>query len=385
MLGDRVVDSDRQQAVEPSGESHTKSFPCAQCGATLQFAPGTQTLTCPYCGTENEIPQSEEDIRELDFRQYVAQLRTRGSKLAEVEQRSLVHCDSCGADVDLPPDTTALDCPFCGAAITAMPRNCEVIQPKSLLPFHVTRDEGRAKFRAWLGSLWFAPNKLKQYARQDTKLVGVYVPYWTYDSATTSYYRGERGEDYWETEHYTTRENGKTVHKTRQVRKTRWYPASGTVWRHFDDVLVLASNSLPRKVTESLEPWDLQNLVAFTESYLAGFRAESYQVGLEDGFENAKAQMDVVIRSDVRQDIGGDHQRIHSVRTQHDDVTFKHILLPIWISAYRWKAKVYRFLINGRTGEVQGERPYSVWKIVLAVLAGLIVAGAIAAVFAMNQ
>ncbi|MEO0587233.1 MAG: primosomal protein N' (replication factor Y) - superfamily II helicase, partial [Planctomycetota bacterium] len=173
--------------------------------------------------------------------------------------------------------------------------------------------------------------------------------------------------------------------RTRRVRKTRWYPASGVVGRAFDDVLVLGSDSLPRKKTEELEPWDLAALVDYDPAFVAGFTAEAYRVDLESGFGHATQIMDGVIRGDVRRDIGGDEQRIHSVKTQHDDITFKHILLPIWISSYRWKDKVYRFLVNGRTGEVQGERPWSWWKIAGAVLAGLIVVGAIAAAVALAQ
>ena len=85
--------------------------------------------------------------------------------------------------------------------------------------------------------------------------------------------------------------------------------------------------------------------------------------------------MDARIRVLVCRDIGGDEQRIHSVKTQHDNVTFKHILLPVWISAYRYQNQVYRFLVNARTGEVQGERPYSWVKITLLVLAILAAVG----------
>jgi len=85
----------------------------------------------------------------------------------------------------------------------------------------------------------------------------------------------------------------------------------------------------------------------------------------------------IIIRTDVCRDIGGDHQRIHSLKTEFDKTTFKHILLPIWISSYRYHGKVYRFLVNGRTGEVQGERPMSWIKIagtavlVIAIAAAL--------------
>ncbi|MEM6727471.1 MAG: primosomal protein N' (replication factor Y) - superfamily II helicase, partial [Pseudomonadota bacterium] len=73
--------------------------------------------------------------------------------------------------------------------------------------------------------------------------------------------------------------------------------------------------------------------------------------------------------------IGGDRQRIHEIDTRVSDVTFKHILLPVWMAAYKYRGKSYRFVINGRTGAVQGERPYSAWKIAFAVIIALIVLG----------
>ena len=98
---------------------------------------------------------------------------------------------------------------------------------------------------------------------------------------------------------------------------------------------------------------------------------------MEQGFEIGKEIMDDKIRVAIRHHIGGDEQRIHSVSTQHSNISFKHILLPVWISAYKYKEKVYRFLVNARTGEVQGERPWSWIKIALTAIAvtGLIGAG----------
>src|SRR5690606_25027992 len=118
------------------------------------------------------------------------------------------------------------------------------LQPGALLPFGIDRKRAKQLFQGWIAGLWFAPSKLKNVARLDDRLTGIYVPYWTYDSRTTTFYRGQRGEHYWTTETYTTRVNGKTVTRTRQVRKTRWWPCSGTVWNRFDDVLVMASHSL---------------------------------------------------------------------------------------------------------------------------------------------
>ena len=375
-LDEQVVEGGGEDVVEDAsavGKLH-QTFKCGSCGAQLEFKPGANVQQCPYCSHENPIPKSEGDIKELDFHQFLGKL----SDQEEVEEQQTIKCLECAAEMTADPNVTAQACAFCGSPIVTSAGSRKQIKPRSLLPFKVTRREVNEKFQGWIKKLWFAPSDLKRIARQESKISGMYVPYWTYDSDTTSFYRGQRGEHYWVTQSYTTTVNGKSVRRTRRVRKTRWYSVSGTVWESFNDVLVLASRSLPRKYTEKLEPWDLGNLETYQDEYLSGFRAESYQVGLEEGFENARGIMDKQIRALIRRDIGGDEQRISSVNTQHDNITFKHVLLPIWISAYRYKKEVYRFLVNGRTGELQGERPWSWIKIALTV-AAVLAAGAAAA------
>jgi hypothetical protein len=248
------------------------------------------------------------------------------------------------------------------------------IKPQALIPFVLTEAEARKAMTEWMGSLWFAPNTLLEYARKGRAMNGVYVPFWTFDADTQSRYTGQRGEYYYETRTVQVRVNGRMETRQEQVRHTRWYPASGRVARDFDDVLVLASQSLPGRLGDELTPWDLGALVPYGPEYLAGFQAEGYTVRLADGHQTARARMEAVILDDVRRDIGGDEQRVDDVDTNWSDETFKHILLPIWTAAYKYNGKSYRFLVNGQTGEVQGERPWSAWKIAFAVLLALIVA-----------
>jgi DNA-directed RNA polymerase subunit RPC12/RpoP len=360
------------QNHEPEKEPlKAEQHACSQCGAKLDFAPGTSVLKCPYCGFESKIEESQAVVSELDYQSYFAQA---GEELCSHEAER-VRCDQCGAETTVPPDTAAQICPFCGANMVFSGKVSRLIKPEGLLPFKISRKDAFADFRRWIQKLWFAPGKLKQYAQSEGKLAGVYIPFWTYDSDTTTDYAGERGDYYYTTERYTTTENGQTVTRTRQVRHTRWTPARGTVANSFDDILILASKSLPRKYADRLEPWDLQNLIPYADEYLSGFRAETYQVSLPEGFENAKAIMATAIESSIRKSMGGDEQRISSVETQYANVRFKHILLPVWMSAYRFREKVFRILINARTGEVQGERPFSAWKIATAVILALVIIG----------
>ncbi len=333
-----------------------RQFPCESCGAKVEFAPGKDALECPYCGRLTHLPGSKDGIEEQDF----ASVDSIGDD-AETEEVVSVQCQSCAALVEPQPTHEAFPCPYCGSSIVTQERSQRLIKPQAVLPFRVPRDDAKKAFRKWVRTRWFAPNALKKLARIEDRLQGLYTPYWTYDSDTVSRYTGRRGEEYT----VTVTRNGKTTRETR----VRWYPAAGTVARSFDDMLVVGSESLPRKLAEALEPWDLGNLVAYQDEYLSGFSAERYQVDVKRGWARATERMDDVIRSDVRRDIGGDRQQIDSLHTRYSAVTFKHVLLPLWICSYRYKAKVYRFLVNARTGEVQGERPWSWVKITLAVLA----------------
>lgn len=355
-------------------------FPCDNCGADFRFDPVSGDLACDHCGNRQQIEGSghyTSAIRELDLR---AALQATLPE-AEIEELRVLSCPNCGAQVEFDADTHASECPFCATPVVTDTGTHRHIKPKALLPFALDEETARKAMSDWLGRLWFAPNGLQAYARKGRRMQGIYVPYWTFDADTRTIYHGERGTVYYQTR--TVTRNGKRERV--KVQKIRWTRASGRVKRFFDDVLVLASQSLPKRFTDALEPWDLAALEPYRPEFLAGFRAEGYTVQLEDGFGEARHFMDRMIERDVKFDIGGDRQRIHSLDTSLSDVTFKHILLPVWLAAYKYRGKTYRFVVNGRTGRVQGERPYSAWKIAFAVILGMIVAAIIGYVVAQNQ
>ncbi len=347
-------------------------FPCDTCGSDLRFAPDAAQLVCDHCGNSEAIAGMGfhfQSIAELDLAKGL-----RADLPAEQMQETRVtSCPNCAAQVEFAPDKHATECPFCATPVVVDTGTSRHIKPRAVLPFALTEETARDAMKNWLGALWFAPNGLKDYARKGRRMQGIYVPYWTYDADTRSSYSGQRGTVYYVTQ--TVTRNGKRVQQ--QVQKVRWNAASGRVSRFFDDVLVLASQSLPKKYTDALEPWDLSSLEPYAPEYLAGFRAESYSVPLEDGFVEARALMDRIIERDVKFDIGGDRQRVHNIDTQLSNLTFKHVLLPVWLAAYKYRGRTYRFVVNGRTGRVQGERPYSALKITFAVILGAIVAGII--------
>lgn len=355
-------------------------FPCNTCGSDLRFDPASSDLKCNHCGqteTIGTVWTQSRAIAELDLNSGIDQ--TLGA--AEMEETRVSACPNCAAQVEFGEKDQAKECPFCATPIVVDTGTHRHIKPRAVLPFALAEEVARDAMKDWLGSLWFAPNGLQAYARKGRQMDGIYVPYWTYDARTSTGYTGERGTVYYESR--TVTRNGKR--ETVRVAKVRWRSVSGRVQRFFDDVLVLGSRSLPKRFTDALEPWDLAALEPYAPEYLAGFRAEGYTVTLDEGFEEAHARMQQMVRRDIKFDIGGDRQRIHSMSMQMDDTTFKHILLPVWLAAYKYRGKSYRFVVNGRTGRVQGERPYSAIKITFAIVAGLTLAAVLGYLYAQSQ
>ncbi len=362
-------DADGRTRTAPAQEHR---YPCERCGADLRYQPGSPDLVCDFCGHRQTVEPSGRDrleqMDEIDL----------GPALADhlppalIEESRVTQCPNCGARFEFDPAVHAGECPFCATPVVADTGIDRHIKPQALLPFKLTEDTAREALSRWLGGLWFAPNGVKDYARKGRRMQGIYTPFWTFDADTRSSYTGQRGDHYYESR---TVSDGKGGTRTQRVQKTRWRPASGRVSRHFDDVVVLASTALPRGYVDSLQPWDLTALEPYRPDYLAGFRAEAYTVVLKDGHVIARGVMEGVIAQDIRRDIGGDVQRISSVNTGWSEETFKHILLPLWLAAYKFRGKSFRLIVNGQTGEVQGERPWSWVKITLAIIAAAIVAG----------
>jgi LSD1 subclass zinc finger protein len=370
-----------------------RAFPCVSCGAKLSFAPGSKTLKCQYCGASNDIPESDDIVEELSLDDWLEKLEGEQEK-HEVEN---IKCKNCGGEQTLPANLFASSCTFCGTPITSKSYAQRLIKPKSLVPFKVTKLQAQNKWRDWIRGLWLAPSALKKFVQSDGGIKGIYTPYWTFDAQTYTNYSGQRGDDYQE-QYTTTNDKGERITQTRT--RTEWTNVSGNVSFFHDDVLVSGSGTtfgtgaaiatkdpqaakalaqmggmgsrLLGAFSTKLTSWNTKELVPYQEEYITGFQAEAYAIGLKQAFGYGKEIIDNKVESLVQQDIGGDHQRITSLNTQYSHLTFKHILLPMWVSAYLFSGKTYRFVVNGQTGEVQGESPKSGWKIFFLVVGGLL-------------
>lgn len=348
------------------------NFTCKSCGAPLRFSPKYNTLQCEFCSTQESIERSTQAIHEYNFKEALYTLEKHHAKEINKE----VQCNKCAATFTMTPYSVSSSCPYCGTpAITEFVKE---ITPESLLPFQLSQVEAQKVFKAWIGSLWFAPSKLKLFLDGNRKLKGYYLPHWTYDAQTDTHYTGQRGDIYYVQVQHAVMVNGRREYRNVQEARIKWHPVSGEVQRFFDDITIGASKTISHTILENLVPWHTEVLVPFNKKYLLGFNSEEYTIGLDNGFEFAKVKMNQAIRQDIRHQIGGDQQRIEQMHTQYSHTTYKNVLFPVWTATFEWKNKRYNYAINGQTGKVIGQRPYSWVKITfLVVIIGMIVGAAL--------
>lgn len=338
---------------------------CDECGAPLRWSPDEGALHCEHCNAVKEVVVRDEAILERPL-SAAGEAATGLGRAVRVTE-----CQNCGARVTFEGPSTSESCPFCGSAeVLSQEASRNAIRPESLIPLEVGRGSVEETFRRWISSLWFRPNAIKRTKRVEA--VGVYVPAWTFDAAVHSDWSAQSGTYYWVTETYTTRINGKRQVRTRRVRKVRWWPSWGQRDDHHDDRLVIASRGIDEDLAGSLGDFSTEGLVPYEPSFLAGWRAEEYQVDLEEGWRRGQRMIEELQRERCADDVPGDTHRSLSVRNTFRDVRWKHVLLPMWSVTYDFRGRSYAVLINGQTGRIAGRAPYSWVKIALAVLGGLL-------------
>ena len=357
--------------VEDGVIEETEVTQCTSCGGNSVYDPASRGLKCPFCGTEVQIEASRENTTEHDYLDAL----DRADHSWRDEKR-VFKCDNCGAETLLDNDKVADFCAFCGSSHIAVTDHDAGIKPALVLPFHISKEEAVEKFKKWIAKRYFAPSRLKK-DYELKKISGAYIPYWTFDSHTKSSYTVRIGTYYYVTETRTVHRDGKMEQVTEQVRKIRWRTEYGNYTKFHDDVLVKASRNVASELIGKVEPFQLDGLLDYRTEYVSGFLAERYSIPLKEGWYSARNIIDQRIRNGILRKETGDEVEIVSVDTSYDDITFKHILLPLWISSFTFNNNVYRFLVNGQTGKVSGKSPISVWKVMFTVLIAAFVIGVV--------
>lgn len=346
----------------------TDTFSCQGCGGKLVFDPATQHLKCPYCNSIVELKKELVTPAEYEIEKAPTEKQTDWGAQVRV-----FACKSCGSQTVLEENSTSAFCAFCGNPVVLQDQSEAGIAPESVIPFSIPKEAAAAAFSGWLKKKFFAPNKAKKSCSLD-RLQGVYLPHWTYDTHTDSDYEGQEGHAYYVTVDVQVQKDGKTVTEQRQERRIDWRPTSGHVAQAFDDVMVAGSERLPDHLLSRVLPYDLQRLCKYQGAYLAGLAGEKPVRDVKAGFEMAKKIIDGEMTRLAQKDIltRADEAKVSTLTSTHKNVKYKLVLLPLWLSSYKYKEKLYHVLVNGQNGKMGGEAPVSALKVALA--AALVIA-----------
>ncbi len=333
---------------------------CQRCGACVE----REERFCPNCGAEQAVP---------------AKLPPEAAPLPRY-----FRCENCGAEVAVDPEQRSYRCAFCDSTYVVQfsPQLTGRQPPEFVIGFAITAEEALDKFHHWLGR-WglFQPGDLHT-AQVAEKLKGVYVPFWSFSMLAKSHWSAMIGEYWKRTETYTTMVGGKTVVKTRTVTETEWWKLSGRHHDYYSGYLVSGSRGLPQHWAERIMPFHLAGLKRYEPFYLAGWLAEEYSVQREEALRLSQQEFLGRERAACAAFMPGDTHRSLQVTTTFEQVNSDLILLPVYLLSYRYRHKVYRFLVNGQTGKAAGEKPLSVWRILAAVAAAAAVITALALLLA---
>lgn len=346
----------------------SRTYPCEACGGELHFDIPTQMLKCQHCGNTHELVDVDGEVQERDLRKALALVRAgRVAHTANflTDEKEIV-CQNCGGHTTFTGSLTADKCPYCATPIQrddvhAAPERLPV---DALLPFSIDEDAAGELIDDWINGRWFAPTEFKTYNRTGS-FKSVYMAYFTYDADTQTQYSGQRGIT-------RTRTVGSGDNRRTET-YTTWHHVAGVVGNAFDDIPILANTGFEKKRIDKLEPWPTETAKPYSAEFAAGHLARTYDHDVEECLGEATSIMENDIRSTIRRDIGGDQQRISSMNINWREMTYKHILLPLWLLTVLYDGKPFQVYINGVTGEVHGARPYSKVKIITAVAVVLLV------------
>lgn len=350
-----------------------RKHPCPECGGDAVWNAAKQALSCPYCGHVFPWQPGEKAVGAvIEEHDLVAALREVPDRdRGWLERKQTVQCQSCRAIMAFDADRVAQNCEFCGSPAIAPHEDArDPITPESVLPFKLGEPQVRERLRAWYGSHWLAPDKLKRAALTDT-LHGLYIPYWTFDAHVHADWQAEAGHYYYESEHFTDAHGQRQV---RQVRKVRWVPASGSIEHNFDDALVPGTIGVRADYLRRIEPFPTtgEALKPYEPAFVRGWVVERYQVDLRQAADRNLAEMESVVEQMCTAQVPGDTHRGLQVRSVYSGRTFKHVLVPIWVVSYTFGARAFQIVVNGSTGVIYGEHPRSWVKIFFYIILPLL-------------
>ena len=263
-------------------------------------------------------------------------------------------CDGCGASMSYDASAGSLRCPFCGSEALSEQQDRKTLRPTGVIPFQVRQDTALKHMRAWLGQSFWRPGDLAQTASV-TEMTAIYVPYWVFKAWTHTHWTADSSQ-------------------TPPGARADWYPMSGDHRGAYAGLLVGASGALAPKETSAICPFDLAGKVDVGAIDLENAIVEQFRVQRKYARPQARVGFEQLVRQECAGQVPGRVRNLH-VNMRLEGLSSEPVLLPVWIMAYMYQDKLFRFLVNGQTGRATGEAPLSYKKI--AAVAGLAIGAAV--------
>lgn len=351
-----------------------EEFKCPSCASSMKHDSSSLNLNCSTCGyVENACQQNSENV--------VFDLTAAENDLALQDWgypvRTVI-CSDCKGKFIITAAEGNLNCPFCASQHISVLDEAPGVRPDSIIPFKVDKDNAHERVSEWITKRYLAPFPFKSEYTSD-RLNGIYLPYWSFDAQVDAAYTGQVANSYTDTEIDTVTSDERTDTKKHKVKKMRWRFVTGAIDRTFKNVIFNDAGKPDAKTIERIEPFKLNELVSFSPKYLTGYAVLHYKNGLEAMWEHAQSYMGDTVRDEVHRTVKRGADVVGAVNTcvTYSKITFRQLLLPVWIVTYRYKNKSYHIYINGQTGMIFGDSPYSVLKIGIIALAAAAVIGAL--------
>ncbi len=350
------------QKAAPQNDQ-TISYACPNCGANVAYDVAAGGVACEYCGYTAPV-KAKSLGRSAESFEFTLETISQSNRGWGIE-RQVMHCDSCGAELSIPQGALSTSCPFCASNQVNLTVSLEeLLRPRTLVPFKIT-PEGTQRIAAeWLGKGWFHPDELSANAIL-RRFTGIYLPFWTFDARIRASWRAQVG--------YERTERHYNAHEKRWETRTSidWRWEDGEVDLEVDDHLVSGSDParISHTILSKLLPFNLHDLVPYHPDYLAGWQAQAYERTLTEAWEVGKAAIREEAKNACYQDIPTHHVRNFSMTADFSDESWRYILLPIYLTAYKYEDQVYQIMVNGQTGTIAGQKPVAWWKVWLAIAA----------------
>lgn len=336
-----------QASQEPVAAQTRQTFLCPKCGGHLEFNIQSNLLTCLYCGY---APDTAEERSAADDERPMGEFLPTESGHRWAASQQQLSCQRCGAVSLWPPEQKALECPYCASRQMIASAETELlIDPQAIAIMQIEEKEAVRRVKDWFGRGWFAPDDLNN-AAQKHLLHPAYYPFWTFDGTL---------ELHWSCE----------VNDGNSSRYQNWTNRSGVECELFNDELVSGLQHLKIKDLRKLGPYNLMDVIEFKPEYLAGWPTLTYDLPL--------AQASLLARENVVRDVrrtltervlpGQQKRNLQTGGLNWSDMTFKNVLLPLWIGTYNYQGKEYKVYVNGQTGKVTGEKPRDLLKTILII------------------